>query len=671
MADSYYSIVLMSEGEEEVKPPTVCLNMIVKNESGIIERLLTSILGFIDCYCICDTGSNDGTQDVIKNFFDKHNISGKIVEEPFKSFDHNRNVALKAARGMADYIIFLDGDMVIENKTKNKLWLLDADVFSLYQTNTGLCYHNIRIIKDTLQDTYYVGATHEYVNIPAGSRQTVVPVADFHILDVNDGGSKGNKFTRDIRLLTEELHVKPENPRTLFYLANTYHDTGEFKKAIEVYKRRAGQNNWFQEEAYSCYRIANCYAMLGKMEKAVHWWYQAYSRHPARLEPLYRLIEYYKAIPHMRYLAAQLYGLGHKHKNSDDLGFLFMEKSIYEYGFAEMGIIVKFHGTDHDVDNEMAIVLNRGGDAATKLAMTNYKFYCKSFPMISKDISSKHTWIGDKTGKAVTVISSSASIIQHPHQAGYILNQRFVNYTIPPDGGYVWYPQYFNINHMVTLNGDFEETDRKVWEQEEHERQYAGIEDVRLHWDGDEITFTGTVQRTNKDMGMGIGKYDSKQSKLTCEDIVMEGQGACEKNWVRTPYKGEAGMIYKWQPLQVGKLGSDNTLEILHRQDMPGVFSWARGSTNACVVGDDLWFIVHIMSYEAPRRYYHMFAVMDKDFGNVRYSPMRTFAGKEIEYCLSLIVEDERIIVTYSTWDRTTHIGIMERSAIENMLIKA
>ena len=41
--------------------PTLCLNMIVKNESKIIKRLLTSVMNIIDCYCICDTGSSDST----------------------------------------------------------------------------------------------------------------------------------------------------------------------------------------------------------------------------------------------------------------------------------------------------------------------------------------------------------------------------------------------------------------------------------------------------------------------------------------------------------------------------------------------------------------------------------------------------------------------------------
>jgi glycosyltransferase involved in cell wall biosynthesis len=89
--------------------------MIVKNESKIIKRLLETVVPLVDTYCICDTGSTDNTVEIIRTFFDKVGITGKIVEEPFRNFEYNRNYALKQCYGMdnADYILFLDADMVL------------------------------------------------------------------------------------------------------------------------------------------------------------------------------------------------------------------------------------------------------------------------------------------------------------------------------------------------------------------------------------------------------------------------------------------------------------------------------------------------------------------------------------------------------------------------------
>ena len=68
---------ILTNKMQEVDDTTICLNMIVKNESNIIIRLFDSILPIIDSYCICDTGSTDNTIEIIKKYFDKHVIKGK------------------------------------------------------------------------------------------------------------------------------------------------------------------------------------------------------------------------------------------------------------------------------------------------------------------------------------------------------------------------------------------------------------------------------------------------------------------------------------------------------------------------------------------------------------------------------------------------------------------
>ncbi len=45
---------------------TVCLSMIVKNEATVIRRCMESVRPIIDYWIIVDTGSTDGTQDVIR-----------------------------------------------------------------------------------------------------------------------------------------------------------------------------------------------------------------------------------------------------------------------------------------------------------------------------------------------------------------------------------------------------------------------------------------------------------------------------------------------------------------------------------------------------------------------------------------------------------------------------
>ena len=71
---------------------TICLNMIVKNESHIIEKTLENIYQKfpISYWVISDTGSTDNTVEIIKNFFNEKGIQGDIHHELWKNFSFNR-----------------------------------------------------------------------------------------------------------------------------------------------------------------------------------------------------------------------------------------------------------------------------------------------------------------------------------------------------------------------------------------------------------------------------------------------------------------------------------------------------------------------------------------------------------------------------------------------------
>src|SRR5712671_786124 len=101
------------------------LNMIVKNEAARIERCLHSVLPHISSWAIVDTGSTDGTQDIV--FRVLQDIPGDIKDEPFENFEQARNAALQYAQRTInngpvypsvsslpldyEYILFVDADM--------------------------------------------------------------------------------------------------------------------------------------------------------------------------------------------------------------------------------------------------------------------------------------------------------------------------------------------------------------------------------------------------------------------------------------------------------------------------------------------------------------------------------------------------------------------------------
>ena len=109
---------------------------------------------------------------------------------------------------------------------------------------------------------------------------------------------------------------------------------------------------------------------------------------------------------------------------------------------------------------------------------------------------------------------------------------------------------------------------------------------------------------------------------------------------------------------------------------MPKIFSRARGSTCGFnykkkingIEEKEIWFVVHIVLYESVRQYYHIIVVFDEKMNLLRYSAPFRFEGERIEYCLSIIVENERVLLNYSTWDRTTRIGIYDKKYIDSIV---
>jgi glycosyltransferase involved in cell wall biosynthesis len=216
--------------------------MIVKNESRIIIRLLESVANIIDCFCICDTGSTDSTVDLISDFFEKRGIPGIIITEGFRDFGYNRSYALKACE-MIDvkFVLLLDADMVLKINTslsKTSVYdLLVDDVYYLFQGTDGFHYKNVRIVRNKMDISYW-GVTHEYVKTPPHTKYGSIEKNVLFIHDIGDGGSKTDKFERDITLLKKGLDAEPNNDRYTFYLANSYRDAGQPLNAIETYKKR-------------------------------------------------------------------------------------------------------------------------------------------------------------------------------------------------------------------------------------------------------------------------------------------------------------------------------------------------------------------------------------------------------------------------------------------------
>jgi len=271
--------------------------MIVRNESKIITRLLDSTKDIIDSCLIVDTGSTDDTVTIIEQWLESNNIEGKVVSHPWKNFGFNRTQSYQLAKEAypnVSHYLTLDADFILKmDITKSELYdqlRSKARCYSILQDNKYMQYYNIRF----LSNEYIwkcVGPTHEYWDTDPSSH-SVTRLQGIKIDDINDGGSKSDKTTRDIRLLTEALD-DPETDDTpglrsryLYYLARSKHDLGMFNEAINYFKMSADLTYSPEEKYYTNYMIGVCLQNVGKYEEAIVQHLHAYSLRPSRFEAL-------------------------------------------------------------------------------------------------------------------------------------------------------------------------------------------------------------------------------------------------------------------------------------------------------------------------------------------------------------------------------------------------
>ena len=256
--------------------------MIVRDEARVIERCLRSVEGLIDSWVICDTGSRDGTQQLVERLL--AGVPGQLYENRWTNFGHNRTELMRVAVGRADYLLLLDADMTV---TFNPAGLtgLTADCYLLRHAGS-VEYWITRLVRGD-RTWRYVGSTHEHV--ATDGRDAVQKLDAIVIHHHADGGSRAAKFDRDLRLLSEDLRADPADARAAFYLAQTYRDMGRRDEAIELYQRRAEMGGWDQEIFYSMFQAAVLRADNGDWPAAMAALNAAWEFRPTRLEPVYEL----------------------------------------------------------------------------------------------------------------------------------------------------------------------------------------------------------------------------------------------------------------------------------------------------------------------------------------------------------------------------------------------
>jgi glycosyltransferase involved in cell wall biosynthesis len=233
----------------------ICLSMIIKNESAVIERCLRSVKPWIHSWAISDTGSTDGTQDIVRKFM--ADLPGELIERPWVDFSTNRNQALELAGKYGDYALIIDADEILEADAGFAWGALGAPGYLLELVYGVTRYRRVALPRLDAE-WEWKGVLHEALVSPQAMQQEFLP--GLRIVVFSDGArsqqSVQEKFTRDAQVLRDALKVEPNNTRYAFYLAQSLRDAGQLPESIVAYEKRVAMGGWAEEVYFSKLQIA-------------------------------------------------------------------------------------------------------------------------------------------------------------------------------------------------------------------------------------------------------------------------------------------------------------------------------------------------------------------------------------------------------------------------------
>jgi glycosyltransferase involved in cell wall biosynthesis len=317
----------------------ICLSMIVKNESHVILECLNSVHKLIDYWVIVDTGSTDGTQDIIRKFFEEKGIPGELHEREWKGFGKSRTEALQLCKDKADYAYMIDADDYLQGQFKLPHGT-EIDSFALRLGREEFSWWRNQIFS-MKEDWEYVGILHEYPRCVSKPQPVMSKLEGNYRVVARTMGARNvgitpiEKYSKDAEALEQALIDEPDNSRYQFYLGQSYFDSQQWEKAITAYEKRVNMGGWPEEVYYSIYRIAIAKSMLNHpWHEIMHVFLTAYQYRPMRAEPLYHIAQIYRTklnMPAVAYTFA---------KAALDIPFpvndiLFVPDAIYKFGILD------------------------------------------------------------------------------------------------------------------------------------------------------------------------------------------------------------------------------------------------------------------------------------------------------------------------------------------------
>lgn len=265
---------------------SICLAMIVKDESHVIRRCLDSVKPWISRWVICDTGSTDDTELVIIEAL--ADVPGVILHHAWQDFAHNRTLAAQAALTMGcDYILIIDADEWLVVSDPHALENLTAASYVLNFHHEGTSFGRLGLFRCDLP-WRWEGAIHEYPVADRDFASVFLPGVEYQTASDGARSQDPEKAAKEIETIETLIRQDEHNPRLWNFLAHAYKYANNLSRSLAAFEIRAEMEGGNADEQwYAVYQIGFLEMLRRNWDDAREAYQAATIMQPTRAEPYF------------------------------------------------------------------------------------------------------------------------------------------------------------------------------------------------------------------------------------------------------------------------------------------------------------------------------------------------------------------------------------------------